>query len=158
MWKPVKVKYIDMIEAVQRRCTRQLPGFSDLTYPERLKKLNLPTLSYRRIRGDMIETYKLLNEECYDPRVSGILTEVVDGNTRGHSKKLFMKRAETGIRKNVFSIRVVKLWNSLPENIVSAPNVNTFKNRFDKYMEDQEVMFNDYKADIMITSTYNTED
>ena len=69
-----------------------------------------------------------------------------------------MKRAETGIRKNVFSIRVVKLWNSLPENIVSAPNVNTFKNRFDKYMEDQEVMFNDYKADIMITSTYNTED
>ena len=69
-----------------------------------------------------------------------------------------MKRTETGIRKNVFSIRVVKLWNSLPENIVSAPNVNTFKNRFDKYMEDQEVMFNDYKADIMITSTYNTED
>ena len=48
VWKPVKVKYIEMIEAVQRKCNRQLPGFSELTYTERLKKLNLPML---RIRG-----------------------------------------------------------------------------------------------------------
>ena len=28
-------------------------------YEERLKKLNLPTLKFRRIRGDIIEVYKI---------------------------------------------------------------------------------------------------
>jgi hypothetical protein len=37
------------------------PGFNNLSYPERLKKLKLPTIAYRRIRGDMIETYKIIN-------------------------------------------------------------------------------------------------
>ena len=33
-------------------------GFSNLEYEERLKQLELPTLVYRRARGDMIEVYK----------------------------------------------------------------------------------------------------
>jgi hypothetical protein len=37
----------------------------NLSYPERLKKLGLPTLAYRRIRGDMIEVYKII-KGCYD--------------------------------------------------------------------------------------------
>ena len=61
-WSPQKIKHIEMIENVQRRCTRQLPYLKDLSYPERLKKLKLPTLAYRRIRGDMIETYKIKRE------------------------------------------------------------------------------------------------
>jgi hypothetical protein len=43
--------------------------FNNLSYPERLKKLKLPTMAYRRIRGDMIETNKIINEK-YDPEVS----------------------------------------------------------------------------------------
>ena len=60
VWSPYKIKHIKMIESVQRRCTRQLPYLKDLPYPERLKKLNLPTLAYRRLRGDMIETIILI--------------------------------------------------------------------------------------------------
>ena len=48
------------------------PGFNNLSYPERLKKLKLPTIAYRRIRGDMIETYKIINEK-YDPEASSFL-------------------------------------------------------------------------------------
>jgi hypothetical protein len=60
VWAPYKVKHIEQLESVQRRATKQLPGFSNLTYPERLRRLKLPTLSYRRmIRGDMIELYKI---------------------------------------------------------------------------------------------------
>ena len=55
VWSPYKIKHIEMIENVQRRCTRQLPYLNDLSHPERLKKLNLPTLAHRRLRGDMIE-------------------------------------------------------------------------------------------------------
>ena len=36
------------------------PEFKKMHYPDRLKQLNLPTLTYRRSRGDMIKTYKLL--------------------------------------------------------------------------------------------------
>ena len=36
-------------------------GCKSLTYIERLKYLHLPTLKLRRVRGDMIETYKILN-------------------------------------------------------------------------------------------------
>ncbi len=49
VWSPYKIKHIDQIESVQRRVMKQLPGFKDLSYPERLKRLNLPSLSYRRI-------------------------------------------------------------------------------------------------------------
>ena len=38
-----------------------------------MKELNLPTLAYRRIRGDLIETYKIASGK-YDPEVSDILT------------------------------------------------------------------------------------
>jgi hypothetical protein len=39
-----------------------LPDMKDLTYEERLRKLKLPSLRYRRLRGDMIETFKIVNE------------------------------------------------------------------------------------------------
>ena len=48
-------KDIQLIENVQRRATKQLPKISKLPYNERLRQLDLPTLRYRRIRGDMIE-------------------------------------------------------------------------------------------------------
>ena len=59
------MKYIEKIESVQKRVTKQLPGMKNLSHPERLKKLGLPTLAYRRIRGDMIEVYKII-KRCYD--------------------------------------------------------------------------------------------
>ena len=60
VWAPYKMKHIEIIENVQRRCTRQLPYMKNLPYQERLKKSNLPTLTYRRLRGDMIETFKIV--------------------------------------------------------------------------------------------------
>ena len=45
---------------VQRRATKQLPGMKNIPYEEILKRLKLPTLAYRRTRGDMVEVYKLL--------------------------------------------------------------------------------------------------
>ena len=44
-----------MIENIQRRATKLIPGLSDLSYEDRLHRLKLPSLSYRRSRGDMIE-------------------------------------------------------------------------------------------------------
>ena len=44
LWNPYLKKHIDMIENVQRRATKMVPGLADLTYHDRLKRLKLPTL------------------------------------------------------------------------------------------------------------------
>ena len=51
VWSPYKQTFKDALESVQRRATKQIHGIKDLPYPERLKRLKLPTLAYRRIRG-----------------------------------------------------------------------------------------------------------
>ena len=39
-----------------------------------------------------------------------------------------------------------KVWNRLPEKIVMAPSLNSFKNRLDKYWKDQQLYYEDYRA------------
>jgi hypothetical protein len=44
VWAPYKKKHIDMIENVQKRATKQIPGMKNLSYEKRLRKFELPTL------------------------------------------------------------------------------------------------------------------
>ena len=39
VWSPYRIKHVDMIENLQRRATKMLPGMDQLSYPERLEKL-----------------------------------------------------------------------------------------------------------------------
>ncbi|KAK3099864.1 hypothetical protein FSP39_010887 [Pinctada imbricata] len=152
VWAPYKQKHIEQIEAVQRRATKQLPGMKELSYPERLRKLKLPTLSYRRIRGDMIEVFKILTGK-YDKDASHCLKlwkdMAVRSSERGHNMKLYLQRAKSQIRRNTFAIRTVQTWNGLPDSVVSATTLNTFKNRLDKYWSNQNIMYDDFKAKIV---------
>ena len=68
MWCLYKVKYIDSIENVQKRATKMLTGMENLSYIEILQKSKIPTLVYRRLRGDMIEMYKIMHG-LYDRKV-----------------------------------------------------------------------------------------
>ena len=159
IWSPRFIKDKTMIENVQRRATKMIPEIKDLTYEERLKALNLPTLAYRRIRGDMIETYKILNSK-YDDKVSKFLPLHRENVTypervRGHSKKLYQREYKLGIRKNTFSYRIVPPWNSLPERLVSAPSTASFERRLDKFWSTQDIKF-DFKKCIKISHTNNT--
>ena len=61
IWSPRLIRDIDAVQRVQRRATKTVPGISTMTYPDRLQTLRLPSLVYRRARGDMIETYKYLH-------------------------------------------------------------------------------------------------
>jgi hypothetical protein len=110
IWHPYKIKHIDMTENVQRWATKQLPGFKDLSYSECLKKLKLPTLSFRRVRGDMIELYKILNDK-YDREAAPFIklwkNMAHRAGARGNSKTLYPQRAKSEMRKHSFAIRVV---------------------------------------------------
>ena len=48
------------MERVQKRFTRMLPGMEGISYEERLEKLGLFSLERRRLRGDLIEVYKIM--------------------------------------------------------------------------------------------------
>jgi hypothetical protein len=140
IWSPYKKGDIKRIEAVQRNATRQINGFRELSYNERLQRLKLPTLYFRRLRGDMIECYKIIRG-IYDEDVSPEFQRV-EGNRRGHEYKLFKRRTQSlDIRKYYFSNRVVDPWNSLPGDIVAAPSLNAFKNRLDKYWRNHPYRF-----------------
>ena len=133
---------------VQRRATKLLQNISHLSYPERLSALNLPTLVYRRIRGDMIETFKILNN-IYDSRVSNFLSKSNFSTTRGHNFKLFVQHTNLTIIKWFFSIRIVDVWNRLPSNVVNASNVMCFEKRLDKCWADLKIKF-DHEAHLTI--------
>ena len=155
VWAPYKTKDIEILENVQRRCTRQLPYLKDVPYEERLKQLKLPTLSYRHWRGDLIEVYKMLHG-FYDKEASSILklwTDVAQRRAaRGHPLRVYLQRSSKPIRQKSFGIRIVTAWNNLPEEVAKAPSINTFKNRLDKYWKDQEILYN-YKAVLDTTVT-----
>ena len=148
VWSPYKEKK-EVLESVQRACTKQIPRLRDLPYSERLKKLKLPTLVYCRTRSDMIKCYKILNS-IYNTKVENFrLSESIQNRpyTRGHHLKLFYRRPCTNQGKFSFTNRVVELWNSLPQSIVESCNTDTFKNRLDRYWSNQDLLYN-YKAKI----------
>ena len=58
------------------------------------------------------------------------------------------------IRKFSFSNRIIPLWNSLPDNIVSSPTLNRFKARLDKFWDNQDVRYN-WKADMLFTGSWS---
>ena len=60
-WSPYLMKYIDMLEKIQRRATKLIPGLIDLRYEERLNECGLTPLEMRRLREDQIEVFKVLN-------------------------------------------------------------------------------------------------
>jgi len=61
VWCPYKKGYIEIIEKVQKRATKLIISLKKLSFVERLKHLQLPMLKYRRLHGDMIEDFKIVN-------------------------------------------------------------------------------------------------
>jgi len=112
---------------VQRRATKLVGSLKKKLYAERLKALQLTTLEKRRLREDLIETYKIVtNKESID---SAQFFEFTDTghDLRGHSLKLSQSRNRSRVRRTFFSQRVVVDWSRLPQYVVDAPSTNAFK-------------------------------
>ena len=140
-WSPHLMRDITKLEAVQRAATKKVNGLREMEYPARLKYLGLTTLAYRRLRGDMIDTYKILSN-IYDP-IASLQLDRDRAGRRGNSRKLLaVGGLVSDIRKYCFRVRIVKHWNNLPDKVVMAPSVNSFKNQLDKYWEDHPLKYN----------------
>ena len=139
VWCPFKQNNIDNIESVQRRATKLLPELKNKPYHVRLKELNLPTLQYRRLRGDMIEAYKIFHG-IYDKKVSPKLP-LSTSSTRGHKYKLSKEHVRLNVRKNYYRNRIVNSWNSLNDEIIDAPSIKAFEARLNKFWSDHPLKY-----------------
>ena len=129
-WSPLLIKDKDVLEKVQKSFTKIFPHLRQFSYKQRLDKLNLFSLSRRRLRGDLIETFKFLKK--INQTGEHLFSLAKNTALRGHPMKLDKKYAATSIRAHFFSNRVVNAWNSLPSDAVSANSVVTFKAKIDR--------------------------
>ena len=110
------------IEKVQKRATKLVKSISHLPYGERLKKLNLTTLYYRRQRADVFRIIKGI-----DKLDIGNFFELNCRPSRYNSLKLIKPRSLTSHKQFSFSHRVINNWNELPDSVVLSDNLNIFK-------------------------------
>ena len=108
IWNAYRITQINDLENIQKRATKMVKGQRKITYKDRLSYLKLPTLKFRRIRGDMIEAFKLITGR-YDPDVSPVLARNSHTSTRGNSHKLQFSRSKYDVRKYFFTSRIVKI-------------------------------------------------
>ena len=133
-WSPYYRKDIDKLERVQRRVTKMIPRLRNKSYEERLKELNLFSLSKRRLRGDLIEVYKIF--KGFDNlNVNDYFTVDRTQTTRSNGYKIVGKRFTSNEAKHFFFNRIVNVWNGLPAQVVDSNTIETFKKRLDKYLE-----------------------
>ena len=133
-WSPHYKKDVEALERVQRRFTRMLPGMVGRSYEERLRDLRLFSLERRRLRGDLIEAYKMIKGlDSVDSE--SLFPRMVMANMRGHSFKLRGSSYRTDVRGRFFTQRVVRAWNALPAAVVDLPTLRVFKWSLDRHMD-----------------------
>ena len=89
VWSPHLIKDIEILESVQRKFTKRLPGLHNIPYTDRLIMVGLERLDSRRLRLDLILTYKILfGLTCLQP--SDFFTFSPNPNTRDHEYKLYV--------------------------------------------------------------------
>merc|ERR1712096_252868 len=97
-----------------------IDGIGLLPYSERLTTLGLTTLGERRCRGDLIETYKIVNGLVnYGQNLFNV--------SRSGYRLLSSLKSPKSNRQNFLPERVIRYWNKLPQSVQSASSVNSFK-------------------------------
>ena len=136
-WSPYYRMDIDRLESIQRRMTKMINGIRHLEYKDRLKRLQLHSLERRRLRGDLIEVFKWI-KGINKGDISKVLIVSGPGITRTNGFKLEKFRFRKEIGKNWFTNRVVDEWNRLSRHVVSANTIDCFKNRLDRFMDNDD--------------------
>ncbi|CAH8657915.1 unnamed protein product [Dicrocoelium dendriticum] len=128
---PITRGEVEKLERVQHVATRLIPNLRGMSYEDRCKKLGLYTLSYRRLRVDLIMTHRILHLGDY-PMLRQLLHLRTQSCTRGHRYKLIVPDLKRVAHQLCFERRVVNVWNDLPQHIVEANTVSKFKMLLDQ--------------------------
>ena len=151
VWAPHLQRQIDAIENVQMRATKLVDGLGGLEYGERLKKCDLTTLLFRRIRGDIIDMWKHFHVYEKDILPSSFIRNKRPVCNGKHQYQLYQPipgDRQRGTQQNSYYYRITKMWNDLPQAVVDAEDINTFKNRLDKEWANHPMRYDHKKSDL----------
>jgi len=99
-WRPYfKKKDIDLLEKVQWRATRLMTSDKSLSYSDRLQKFGLTTLETRRLRGDLIEVFKMF--KGFDNIMLSLndFFKLSSTTLIGHTLKIYKPQVHLDVRK-----------------------------------------------------------
>jgi hypothetical protein len=133
IWAPHEISDIRLIENVQKYFTRIafrkcIAGPFSPCYVERLKIFNIKSLEYRRAEFDLILCYKIVNG-TFAIKFDDIFTWAPIQARRSNTFQLARLSCKSNVVLHSFSYRVVRLWNLLPQRVVSSPCVAVFVKR-----------------------------
>ena len=113
-----------------------MPELRNLEYHDRLSQMNLTDLKTRRLRGDLIQMYKIINGlECINLK-KGIIYNL--NSSGSHRKYNFRRHRQTLVRELVkncssrfyfLTNRIVNHWNQLLNELIEAKNINFYKTK-----------------------------
>jgi len=119
IWSPYIQMDIKKIERVQMRATRMVQQLKNYSYEARIRRLNLPTLQYRRLRSDMFQVFNIVSGKyTTNPTVDFNLSIVF--NTRDNIYTMQLTHMHYNLCKQFFTNRIIAVWNSLPNIIINA--------------------------------------
>ena len=137
-WSPFLVSEVKKIESVQKTFTRKL--FKKLniryhSYYHRLEQLGLDTLETRRIKLDIIYTYKIIHNLINIPTSDFFNTnEILQSYDLRRHKFYLTKpfRPHSAVATNFYIHRTIKIWNKIPDKTVNSPTLSIFKARLNE--------------------------
>ncbi|XP_054370369.1 triadin isoform X2 [Molothrus ater] len=125
-WEPEHKKDVDMLEQVQEGVIKLRSGLEHISYEDRLREMGQFSLEKRRLRGYLITVFQYIQGACKRANERLFTTACSD---RENGFKLKEVGFSLDIREKVFTVRVVRLWNRLPKEVVDSPSVEVFKAR-----------------------------
>lgn len=128
-WCPNSKGDIQVIERVQRRATKIPHCLKNMRYEDRCEQMGIVKLTERRMRGDLIQMFKLSRGLDAVSWVSEQKTSIARTGRRSQLRREIVKNNQ---RHNFFTNRVANPWNALPNVLVESASVNEFKNKLDK--------------------------
>lgn len=129
IWSPQFCKDIRSIEQVQRYYTKKIFRKCNIpytSYMDRLNKINMKTLEYRRCAADITMVYKIINNLVDLPFNKYFKLFSSPYDTRRHPLCLKLNSSVSNHHDSYFSRRVVPLWNKLPHDLVLSKSLNDF--------------------------------
>ena len=137
-WSPYHKADMDKLEKVQKRAVNMVAGLRSRNYVDKLKEVGLTTLEERRARGDMIQTFRII--QGVDNVETGTWFTMANEREREGATSTRNNRDTTRLvegdsnyelRRNFFSQRVPSRWNALPQSTRQQSTVLGFKAAFD---------------------------
>ncbi len=128
VWDPHQLKSTQLLENVQKFAGRVITQDWSTSYPFLCSSLDLKPLSIRRRMQKLKLCFKILRKESCIPPTAFTPHHNHLQEVQTHAVQLFTPFVPTHAHKSSFFIDVIKHWNALPDEIVSAQTPLIFKN------------------------------